>query len=112
MKEASKARRLHKQGNNGQAKDGAGFAARDVVLDWEPQHAVCPMGKTSNWWTPAVNWFKHAVITITCAMTDGHMCPVREPWTQATPPRRTMTIRPRAHHKALRAGRQREPTTQ
>ena len=61
-------------------------------------------------WTPAVDRFKNNVIKITFAMTDCQVCPAVEQCTKATPPRRTMTIRPQAQHDALLAGRQREQT--
>ncbi len=96
--------------NHWQAKDGAGFAARDVTIDWEQQHAICPMGKHSNSWTPAVDKCKNDVIKITFAMTDCQVCPAVEQCTKATPPRRTITIRPQAQHESLLAGRQRDQT--
>lgn len=96
--------------NHWQAKDGAGFAARDFTIDWEQQQAICPMGQVSNSWTPAVDKFKNDVIKIKFATTDCQVCPAVTHCTQATPPRRTITIRPQAQHEALLAGRQREQT--
>jgi transposase len=96
--------------NHWQAKEGAGFAARDFAIDWEQQHAICPEGKTSNSWTPAVDRFKNDVIKIKFAMTDCQVCPALSQCTKASPPRRTITIRPQAQHEALLAGRQREQT--
>jgi len=98
--------------NHWQAKDGAGFAARDFTIDWGQQHAICPMGRGSNSWTPAVDRFKNDVIKIKFATTDCQVCPALEHCTKATPPRRTITIRPQAQHEALLAGRQREQTAQ
>lgn len=37
-----------------QAKEGAGFAARDFALDFERQCATCPAGQVSQSWTPAL----------------------------------------------------------
>ena len=96
--------------NHWQAKHGDGFAARDFTIDWEQQHAVCPKGQISNSWTPAVDRFTNDVITITFATTDCQACPALEQCTRATPPRRTITVRPHAHHEALLAGRKREQT--
>lgn len=96
--------------NHWQAQEGAGCAARDLTIDWEQQQAVCPMGKHSNSWTPAVDTCKNDVIKIKFAMTDCQVCPAVEQCTKATPPRRTITIRPQAQHEALLAGRQREQT--
>ena len=96
--------------NHGQAKDGNGFAARNCTIDWEQQQAICPMEQVSNSWTPAVDRFKNDVITITCATTDCQVCPGVEHCTTSTPPRRTSTVRPQAHHEALFARREREQT--
>ena len=94
--------------NHWQAKDGAGFAARDFTIDWEQQQACCPIGKMSNSWTPAVDRFKHAVIKIKFAMTDCQVCPSCAQCTRSTPKRRTITLRPQAQHEALLEGRKRE----
>lgn len=96
--------------NHWQAKDGGGFAARDFRIDWEQQQAICPAGKVSNSWTPAVDRFTNDVIKIKFATTDCQACPSCEQCTRSTPPRRTITIRPRAQHEALQEGRKREQT--
>jgi transposase len=96
--------------NHWQAKDGGGFAARDFTIDWEQHQAVCPTGKVSNSWTPAVDRFKNDVIKIKFATTDCQACPSCEQCTHSTPPRRTITLRPRAQHEALQEGRKREQT--
>jgi hypothetical protein len=98
--------------NHWQAKDAAGFAARDFTIDWEQQQAICPMGKTSNSWTPAIDRFKKPVIKIKFATTDCQVCASRENCTRSTPPRRTITLRPQAQHEALLEGRKREQTAQ
>ena len=96
--------------NHWQAKDGEGFAARDFTVDWEQQQAICPMGKSSNSWTEAIDKLKNQVIKIKFATTDCQVCPSCEKCTRSTPPRRTITLRPQAQHEALLAGRQREQT--
>lgn len=98
--------------NHWQAKEGAGYAAAEFTIDWEKEQAVCPMGKTSNSWTPAIDTFKNEVIKITFATTDCQACPNREKCTRSTPPRRTITLRRQAQHEALLAGRKREQTEQ
>ena len=40
--------------NHWQAKEGTGFAAADFAIDWEQQEAICPGGKASVSWTPAI----------------------------------------------------------
>lgn len=93
-----------------QAKDGAGFAACDFVIDWEHQQARCPAGKLSNSWTPAIDRCKNDVIKLKWATSDCQACPSRAQCTRSNPPRRTITIRPQAQHEALLAGRAREST--
>jgi len=96
--------------NHWQAKEGAGFAARDFRIDWDQQRAICPEGKTSNSWTPAIDKFKNEVIKIKFATMDCQICPSCDKCTRSTPPRRTITIRPHAQHEALVEGRKREQT--
>jgi hypothetical protein len=96
--------------NPWQAQEGAGFAARDFVIDWEHQTATCPQGKTSPSWTPAVDKFKNHVIKIKFGKTACQNCPESAQCTRSTPPRRTITVRSQAQHEALLAGRQREQT--
>jgi hypothetical protein len=96
--------------NHWQAKEGSGFAARDFTIDWEQQHAICPVGKRSNSWTPAIDRFKNEVIKIKFATTDCRDCASQQSCTRSTPSRRTITIRPQAQHEALLAGRKREQT--
>ena len=98
--------------NGWQAKLGAGYAAADFTIDWEHQQATCPMGKTSTSWSPAIDHFKNHVVKIKFGMTDCRQCPSRSLCTNASPPRRTITVRPQAQHVALLAGRQRMKTKQ
>jgi hypothetical protein len=98
--------------NHWQAKDGAGFAARDFTIDWAQQQALCPMGNLRNSWTPAIDQCKNPVIKIKFATTDCQACASRENCTRSTPPRRTITLRPQAQHEARLEGRKREQTEQ
>lgn len=93
-----------------QAREGAGFAAQQFVVDWEQECAICPAGKTSSSWTPAQDRRGNPVIKIKFAMQDCGPCPHRQACTQtqAASPRRTLTIRPQARYQALQAARQRE----
>ena len=92
--------------------EGGGFAARDFTIDWKQQHAICPVGKRSTSWTPAIDRFKNEVIKIKFATTDCQDCASQQSCTRSTPPRRTITIRPQAQHEALLADRKREQTAQ
>lgn len=76
--------------NHWQAKEEAGYAARNFEIDWETKHAICPMGNVSNSWTPAVDRFKNEVIKIKFATKDCQVCPNRDKCTRSTPARRTI----------------------
>ena len=98
--------------NHWQAKEGTGFAAADFAIDWEQQEAICPGGKASVSWTPAIDKSKNHVVKIKFTTTDCQACPFRAQCTRSSPPRRTITLRPQPQHQALLAGRQREHTPQ
>jgi transposase len=91
-----------------QARAGRGFDASHFVIDWEQQQAVCPMGRRSHSWTPALDGHNNAVIKIKCSQRDCHACVSRLECTRAK--RRTVTVRPYAQHLSLQAARQREQT--
>jgi transposase len=95
-----------------QARAGQGFAAADFRVDWEHQWAICPEGRTSSSWTPAVDNRKNPVIKLKFSKTDCTPCPSRSrcisPQAKRKLPRRSLTIRPEAQYRALRAARQRE----
>jgi transposase len=95
-----------------QARARQGFAAADFTIDWERQRATCPAGRTSSSWTPAVDNRKNAVIKLKFSETDCAACPSRarciSPQAKRKFPRRSLTIRPEAQYRALRAARQRE----
>jgi transposase len=95
-----------------QARAGQGFAAEDFRVDWEQRRAICPAGRASSSWTPAVDNRKNPVIKIKFSETDCAACPGRarciSPQAKRKYPRRSLTIRPEAQYHALRAARQRE----
>jgi transposase len=95
-----------------QARARPGFAAEDFTVDWERRRAVCPAGRSSSSWTPAVDNRKNAVIKLKFSETDCTACPSRarciSPQAKRKFPRRSLTIRPEAQYHALRAARQRE----
>jgi transposase len=97
-----------------QARAQQGFAAADFTIDWERRQAVCPAGRTSSSWTPAVDNRKNDVIKIKFSGADCAACPSRtqciDPRAKRAVPRRSLTIRPEAQYHALRAARHRERT--
>ena len=79
------------------------------VVDGEAHRATCPRGKGSAIWKPTRDSAGHDVINIRFAHADCSVCPVRERCVQSPRPRAPM-IRPREHHEALQAARQRQTT--
>lgn len=94
-----------------QAKEGAGFAARDFHVDWERQCVICPEGKTSSSWTPAIDRRDNEVIKIKFSSIDCRCCPSRASCFRSRSTkhqRRTVTIRRQPEFVALQAARHRE----
>jgi len=95
-----------------QARAGEGFDIQHFRVDWEKQQAMCPEGRTSVSWTPAVDNRHTNVIKIKFSTKDCGGCPSRTRCvrSESPHPRRTITVRPRASYEALQAARQREDT--
>jgi transposase len=94
-----------------QAQAKRGFEAACFAIDWERQTALCPEGKTSLSWTPAVDQGQNDVIKIKFSARDCAACPSRPLCTTSTRHhRRTLTIRPHGQYLALRTARDREQT--
>ena len=91
-----------------QAREGHGFAARDFVIDWEAQHAVCPGGKQSSAWHEKAERGQ-PVVAIYFSRRDCRVCPLRGHCTRAAAGRR-LTLRPEREYRALQAAREREQT--
>jgi transposase len=95
-----------------QAQAGAGFDAQHFRIDWDRQHAICPAGKTSISWTPALDNRGNAVIKVKCSSRDCRRCDHVAQCVRSKKRylRRTLTIRPQRPYQALQAARQREAT--
>jgi transposase len=90
-----------------QAQAGQSFAVADFAIDWQAQHATCPVGRTSISWTPAFDNRANAMIKIKFSMR-GQRCDHLETCTDGK--RRSITICQQEQHEALRARRQRVTT--
>jgi transposase len=90
-----------------QAQAGEGFDAQSFVIDWEGQQAICPQGRASISWTPAVDNRQTPVIKIKFSSTDCGGCPCRSQCIRSRRKyvRRTITVRPKDHYLALQARR-------
>ncbi len=93
-----------------QAREGQGFTVQDFVIDWEAPHAICPAGKKSLHWLPAFNNLDKPVIQIKFSKHECRICPLQPQCTRSSPPRRSITVRPKELHQALLEGREREKT--
>lgn len=93
-----------------QARQEGGFTVQDFKIDWVSQQAICPAGKRSQFWMPAIDIHEREVIQVKFAKRDCRACAMRAQCTRSSPPRRTITILPEAQHKALQAARERERT--
>jgi len=91
-----------------QAHTGAGFDAQQFIVDWNDQQARCPAGHRSMSWTPAVDNRDNDVIKLKFAGADCRACDHHARCTTSSPPRRTLTIRPRDQYLALQAARARQ----
>ena len=97
-----------RSGGRWQEKEKKGFAISDFVINWEKQQAICPAGKTSKSWTPAVDRVKNPVIKIKFSTKDCGKCPFQPQCTKSN--RRGLTMRTEEQHKMLQKAREREKT--
>ena len=93
-----------------QAKAANGFATADFTVDWQKKKVVCPTGKVSSSWTPAVDSRNNEVIKIKFAPADCSVCPSLRLCTRSKRSRRSITLRPEAQYKALAKARKRADT--
>ena len=89
-----------------QAQEKQGFDASSFQIDWSAHKAVCPAGKESLSWTPAIDRHDNQVIKIKFSMKDCKSCPLKEHCTTAQ--RRTISVRTQEHHQALQEARARQ----
>jgi transposase len=87
-----------------------GYDLQAFVLDWEAQQAHCPQGHTSVKWTPGHDVSGDPVFRIRFDKATCRACPTRQVCTAAKDAPRQLTVRPRAHHEAMQAARQRQET--
>lgn len=93
-----------------QAKAANGFAAADFTIDWENERAICPQGKTSSNWQPAVADYGMEIIYVHFLKKDCSVCPAKIDCTKAKSQRRTITVNARPYHEAMQTARQRQTT--
>ena len=89
---------------------GQGYDLHTFAIDWDAEHARCPEGHTSVKWTPGVNGCGDPVVRIRFDLATCRACPVRSACTWAKRGPRQLTVRPQAHHEAIRRARERQDT--
>src|SRR5262245_12324840 len=95
-----------------QWREGQGDDLQAFAIDWEAQQARCPQGHARGHWRPGHQVSGDPVMRIRCDGATCRACPVRRECTSAQAAPRQLTVRPQAHHEALRAARQRQETPQ
>ena len=91
---------------------GQGYDLHTFVIDWEAEQARCPEGHRSVKWTPGINVSGDAVVRIRFDRATCRSCPVRSACTWAKQGPRQLTVRPKAHHEAIRKARERQETAE
>jgi transposase len=99
-----------RSGGRWQEREKQGFALSDFAIDFKQGQAICPAGKTSKNWTPAIDKGKNQVIKIRFSTKDCGKCSFQAQCTHSNPPRRTLTVRPEEQHQILQAAHEREQT--
>jgi transposase len=90
--------------NSPQARAGLGFDRASFSIDFDRQRVCCPQGNASSSWTPGRHGGRE-VIVVKFATATCRACPVRGQCTRVKRGGRQLTVRPRALHEALVAGR-------
>jgi transposase len=89
-----------------QASLSQGFDAGHFRVDWDAQQATCPQGHISKSWTRSYDSTRHEVIKIKFSLKDCSACPSQTLCTKSSPPRRTLTLRPKDQYFALEKARE------
>jgi transposase len=93
-----------------QAQANTGYDSASFQIDWDAQKVSCPQGQVSRHWVPAQDAWGNATIHVQFARSTCLGCASRADCTRAKRDPRELTLRPRAEHEALQAGRQRQQT--
>jgi transposase len=95
-----------------QDRQGTGFDTQHSQIDSDQHHAICPVGKISSGWTPALDNRGNPVIKVKFAAKDCRRCEQVTQCNRSTKryAQRPLTIRPQPYYQTLQAVRQREAT--
>lgn len=89
-----------------QARAAGGYARADFTIDFDAKTATCPQGRTSTWWTPALQRGTEVVV-IKFAGDTCAPCPARADCTRSARGKwgRQLTVPPREVHQARQGAR-------
>ena len=93
-----------------QAKAANGYDLSHFQINWKQQQMVCPEGKKSKCWTPSKDAWNNATIRVKFSRTDCRLCAHRNLCTKSKAEPRSVTLRPRAEHKAIQSNRRAQLT--
>jgi transposase len=85
-----------------QAREGAGFDLASFRVDWEEKTAVCPRGAASDGWSESRDASSIPVIHVRFPGKTCRACPDRSQCTRSKNGPRTLKLRGREEHEALR----------
>jgi transposase len=92
------------------ANAGNGFAAAQVVTDWDAQHATCPQGLQRGVWMDRKDRHEHAIVPGRFRKPVCAACAWRGACTRSATEPRSVQVRERDHAVARQAARARQQT--
>ena len=93
-----------------QAKAANGDDLSYFQINWKQQQMICPEWKKSTCWTPSTDAWNNATIRVKFSRTDCGLCSHRNLCTKSKAEPRSITLRPRAEHKAIQRNRRAQLT--
>jgi transposase len=86
---------------------GQGYDLPNFKIDWDRNQVICPQGKVSTGWTPAIDDVGQPRIHARFGRADCGGCKARSLCTQAKAAGRSLYFHPRAEYEALNNARAR-----
>jgi len=94
----------------GRGQAAHGFAAAQLVIDWEAKHAICPQGQQSVVWMERPARHGHATVRIAFRKPVCGACARRADCTRAATAPRAWRLREQDHDPALQTARAQQQT--
>jgi hypothetical protein len=96
--------------NTRQSVQASGFGKTAFTIDWQAEHAICPTGAKSRYWTTGLDNNGRDAIRIRFATATCAPCPVRDQCTRSTKYGRQLTVRPQEQDAVLERVRAEQST--